>query len=609
MDMQSENAMSTATSSQAGHLKVVQVNPLRRAGRDIEYAFRTITPNEAKKLLATHSLTRKPIEKFVKAYAQSMKAGRWILNGMPILLGKSGAILDGGMRLKACVEADCDFRTLVVENVPDDILHTIDQHRRRSYQGVLQARGEKDARVLVRTLTRLIRYDEGTTELPYQHMSWMKMDRYLDKNRAELVAAVRDAVAAHKSKAKAATMLETGLEATIRFMGHRVNGKATNRFLDAITNPDNYPGGEPGRVLSQRLDAERGMTSKSKSSEIFALALKALQDTIDDKTAKVYRYAPTVKKDGSRSEEFPKLKRYTGLDQPVQGHNLGRIEGYGLEPGDDVRHRVTVETVLVTPDMAADWMKQNIGNRKIVKSTVDTIARDIANDRWSFNATPICFAHTGRMMNGQHRLQACIQAGIPIECTVVRGLDEAAFYTYDVQVKRQYFLGAVTGGDVSDERVLIAAAKLLWKEEHESADTYKVKPSPAEIREIIKKHPLLQAQVVYGRRASVLAQASVMTYFAYHVLRRGGVAGSEFLTKLETGADLSMNSPIYKLRRRLIKIRTSEKVTYRTDVLRILLAGWASYLQSIKRGKEKPAPKAIAAAESLLKLWEPQGTA
>lgn len=560
------------------------------SGSEPRYSFRTITPATALKMLREHGpLTREPDPIFVQAYAASMRAGRWILNGMPIIFGTSGRLLDGGMRLKACVEADASFRTLVVENVPDDILHTLDQHRRRSYVGVLQARGIPRPRHVVNLMTKLIRYDLERLEKPYRHISWMRLDRILHTNRKDLLEAINQSFS---GGAREETYFDHTLHAALAFMGNQVNPKATARFLDAVQNPSKHSSTEPGRLIADRLAFERDSPAKTRPNDLFALCIKALADTINGTHQKRYRYV-SKKLDPKKGEDFPKLPGYSGLAGPIQDGD--RWEGYGLVQVDSLdKHRPSVVTEEISPTTAHKYLTHNLGNRKIVKSHIDMIARDIKNDNWRFNATPICFAHTGRMMNGQHRLYACIEADAPIECTVVRGLEEEAFHTYDVQVRRRSFLGPNTGiSEASDERVLTAAAKLVWKQEHSGADTYAVKPSTSEILDVLKRHPMLAGSVMYGRRVSHLGQASLMTFIHYHISHGPHkTLADEFLEKLDTGADLSKGSTLLTLRNKLMSIRSSATVMHRTDVLRIIMNGWdafvAEHSKSPRKTKAKP---------------------
>jgi hypothetical protein len=76
------------------------------------------------------------------------------------------------------------------------------------------------------------------------------------------------------------------------------------------------------------------------------------------------------------------------------------------------------EVVVITPEMADQWLKLNTGNaRKIHGNYVATYASDMANGRWDACADPICFKD-GVLRNGQHRLAAIIRAGVSIPMLV-----------------------------------------------------------------------------------------------------------------------------------------------------------------------------------------------
>src|SRR5689334_9202598 len=121
-----------------------------------------ITPDMAPSLLAKKRPSGKRNAAAVSAYAQAMRAGEWVLNGMPIILSRDDVLLDGLQRLYACIDAKTPFVTVLAENVPDDTLHTIDQQRRRSFSGVLEARGVPRPAAVAGLLAKLIRYEDGT---------------------------------------------------------------------------------------------------------------------------------------------------------------------------------------------------------------------------------------------------------------------------------------------------------------------------------------------------------------------------------------------------------------------------------------------------------------
>jgi hypothetical protein len=82
----------------------------------------TITPEEARSLVASAENVRKLSPRKVEALSRAMRAGRFELNGETIIIGEDGALLNGFHRLNACIKAGVAFRTYVargVQNTPD----------------------------------------------------------------------------------------------------------------------------------------------------------------------------------------------------------------------------------------------------------------------------------------------------------------------------------------------------------------------------------------------------------------------------------------------------------------------------------------------------------
>lgn len=87
-----------------------------------------------------------------------------------------------------------------------------------------------------------------------------------------------------------------------------------------------------------------------------------------------------------------------------------------------------VETI--TPDIAKEYLKYNVINRPLNNSHVDFLARQMKSGEWKMNGEAICFEGTA-LVNGQHRLNAVIKAGVPVDFLVVRGVEKDSFITYD----------------------------------------------------------------------------------------------------------------------------------------------------------------------------------
>lgn len=85
----------------------------------------------------------------------------------------------------------------------------------------------------------------------------------------------------------------------------------------------------------------------------------------------------------------------------------------------------------ITPQMAQDYLTRNISNRKLRKNLVDLYARQMKEGLWQLSNDAICFSIGNKLQNGQHRLAAVCQSGVPCQFTVTRNLPEDAFVAMD----------------------------------------------------------------------------------------------------------------------------------------------------------------------------------
>lgn len=77
------------------------------------------------------------------------------------------------------------------------------------------------------------------------------------------------------------------------------------------------------------------------------------------------------------------------------------------------------EIVTITPARAADLLANNNHNRSVNQRSVDRLAATILAGEWKFNAQPIQIAKDGTLLDGQHRLLACVKARQSIQSLIV----------------------------------------------------------------------------------------------------------------------------------------------------------------------------------------------
>ena len=549
--------------------------------------------------------------KTVSSYAEAMKAGGWVLNAMPIIFDTEGELIDGISRLEACVMSGTSFRTVVARNVKSDTLHTIDQHRRRTYTGVLESRGVNFAGAIQRTMTKLIRIENGLLGKDQSKISWSRFDQVLEAN-PELMEAVSIAEGSKGS------LLHSTPRPVLSFMALKAGKREELRFfLAGLKDIDTYPLGHPVRMLANQLKAEQRREKMARENdreyesmsldEVLAIAILAFNDFCADRTVEEeYFWAPDY---GDAKKHRDNRKKVRELAPANLG--LPLVDGYpGLENGSyDTEEpsdafggeladtlikanetsgdeRISMRTI--TPDMAREYLRLNRDNRALSDEHKHMIAKDIRAGNWMLNAQPICF--TGdpdapdakdqgvRLLNGQHRLHGCIEADMPIDVPIAKNIPEAAFTTFDAHSKK---MRMDTGTD-ADDRVLAAAARLQWKEDNNiEIFSTGINPTASEIRETIQNHPGMAEAYPRARTMKKVGSAGIMTYLIYHVRNDRPDLADDFLEGLKTGENLTARDPILAARTKIVGQRTAKtgsKITIpRKEVLKTLITSWRDY--------------------------------
>ena len=90
--------------------------------------------------------------------------------------------------------------------------------------------------------------------------------------------------------------------------------------------------------------------------------------------------------------------------------------------------------MLVTPDMARDWLKTNTRNRTPNRDKLAKVKYDLTHDLFELTHQAIAFDVNGELIDGQHRLLAIVETGIPAPLTVAFNAPRSA--NMDIGTKR-----------------------------------------------------------------------------------------------------------------------------------------------------------------------------
>lgn len=220
------------------------------------------------------------------------------------------------------------------------------------------------------------------------------------------------------------------------------------------------------------------------------------------------------------------------------------------------------KVVNVTPAIAARWLKQNGLNRKKSTAHIKRLADKMAQGRWITNGQTISFDIDGKLIDGQHRLEAIVLSGATIEHAVALDVaDPKAFTTYDGDALKRGAAQVAEMMGATHGRELVASARVIHLYEN-SKDMEQfaaaVGRSGEFSNEQLAEYSLslsdeyANAYEMIGSFAKRTSSRSIFIALVMIFDRIDPVATSEFCRKLRTGVFSSENDPCLLLRDRLL---------------------------------------------------------
>lgn len=233
----------------------------------------------------------------------------------------------------------------------------------------------------------------------------------------------------------------------------------------------------------------------------------------------------------------------------------------------------------VTPAMAEEWLlKYNYHNRDLRRRKTDEYADAMLSGDWVFQGDPIRFAVTGRLLDGQNRLNAIIKSGTTQLMLIVRNLPESVFDRIDVGAVRtkkdalqigqvahysrvasavpvidRYYSGGMSAGGFRTE---MTAHEVLTA----VADEY------SDLPELIEK---------LGATRPKCMQTSVFDGFAYVFYQIDAKLALEYARAIRDGIGTQSRPTWHYLRERLLANRLSKTAKMsRAQEAALFVKGW-----------------------------------
>lgn len=267
---------------------------------------------------------------------------------------------------------------------------------------------------------------------------------------------------------------------------------------------------------------------------------------------------------------------------------------------------VTFEMETITPKKAGEYLSTNTHNRDVRPRIVRTYSHDMSAGLWEWNGDSVKFDTEGVLQDGQHRLLACVEAGVPFVTLVIRGLPPSVQDTMDTNVSRKYNDVLKLRGEKSYNTLAATVRGVAaWEAGGVYARSFSRRFSNRELDLVLARYPWLRDGSALIKRISrsvaLPASAAGPLWWAFSMIDNEDA--EHFFDRLTSDEGHKDGDPITTLRRALIhnrdNVRGDRNIKY---LMALVIKSWNKYRAgdemfsvSFRRGGASPEsfPEAI----------------
>ena len=277
----------------------------------LHYEMKTISPEEAARMLQTSIRNRVLHQATVEHYAREMKAGLWMMTGEPIQVSATGSLLNGQHRLQAIIVSGKPQAFLIIRGVEDAAMKCIDTGKKRTIGDILSMYAVSNANLVAATVLLCMRYD--ATKTPCENGRWTWSPTGGNKTEGSAFLRFRPtaeeeirflsghqglktsvSLAASAYKESGSRFFAPSMAAFIHFYGAKHAPEQADEFVNQLYRAINVRERSPVQLLRRRLNHSRMGKVVLRPKEQLALAIKAWNMTfLGEKEVSLLRWSNT----------------------------------------------------------------------------------------------------------------------------------------------------------------------------------------------------------------------------------------------------------------------------------------------------------------------------
>lgn len=252
-------------------------------------------------------------------------------------------------------------------------------------------------------------------------------------------------------------------------------------------------------------------------------------------------------------------------------------------------------TVIITPDLAQQLLERTDSavQRPIKPGSVKLYSKSMSEGRWVNNDQPIQRDQQGNIIDGRHRLTACVTSNKPFITKFINGVDrEKVIHSIDIGVNRSKSDALAIGmlGEIPHIRTVAGAIEYLI---HYSRGTHTSSASRADavtnpdIMDWIDNNPKsyeeieLVTEILHQNESLIYQKYLAALYFIFR--RIDMKKADKYINQLQTGIGLTESSPALYVRQKLIAakkaLNSKHKLGWKEKII-LVIRGWNDYYEN-----------------------------
>ena len=247
---------------------------------------------------------------------------------------------------------------------------------------------------------------------------------------------------------------------------------------------------------------------------------------------------------------------------------------YLIEPSKSAFPQPTAQVVVITPERASELLANNPINRSVSVRQLAFLKKQLLDGKWLLNGETIKVASDGTLLDGQHRLMACAQTGVPMPSLFIDNVPKETMHTIDTGKNRNGVdvISMFLGKDQKYSSKISSTAKFIMMFDKGAFGQINTgdkdtNPDNADYIAFVKKTegfvPFVEEKIRLYAKGDKLVEPKIFVGLYWVISKKATSIEmvDDFFTKLSIGSGIESDSPIFLLRQKLITTKGSKTLS------------------------------------------------